>query len=265
MLIKCRLCLEEKELKRSHLLPKALYKLIGSGTDPAHPDTVQITFEGSKKSSEQVWRHLLCSGCEKCLNENGESWVLRNCYRGRGRFRLRTELKTRPNLSLGSEFATYAASAIEITKLAHFCLGVVWKASLCDWPCRGKKYQQIELGPYQERIRTYLNAKAGVPENVDVDVMLSELNPPALVMSLPWHDRVHAVHCYTFQIPGITFFTMVGRPGLEGNRSSILRDPNPIIIGKNGDRLAQDEMTRLMGRVPPRGYEAPLVNGTERT
>jgi hypothetical protein len=159
MVAKCRLCLEQGELQRSHLLPKALYRLIGSGTDPDHPDTVQLSSEGIKKSSEQVWRHLLCSECEDRLNKNGEAWTLHNCYRGSGIFRLRDKLRKGTNLSLGAEVETYSAAVEAVTKLSYFCTSVVWRASLCDWVCRRETYKQIELGPYQEKIRKYIRGR----------------------------------------------------------------------------------------------------------
>jgi hypothetical protein len=55
------------------------------GTDRVHPDTVQLSWNSYRKSSEQARRHILCSHCEQCLNENGERWVLHNCYRGLAR------------------------------------------------------------------------------------------------------------------------------------------------------------------------------------
>src|SRR6266404_2162375 len=261
MVGKCCLCLEQRELQRSHLLPKALYRLIGSGTNPDHPDTVQLSSRGIKKSSEQVWRHLLCVECEDRLNKNGEKWVLHNCYRGRGIFRLRAELMTRPNLSPGAKIEIYSAAAEEMTKLAYFCTSVVWRASLCDWVCRGEKYERIDLGPYQEKIRKYIRGEASVPDRVALEIELSGLPHPKLAMNLPLTSRAESSHCYSFHIPGMTFAVMVGGPDWQ---HSILEPPNPIFVGKHGDRIAQDGMTHLMGRTPPRGYELPLVDGTER-
>ena len=118
---KCCLCLQQSELQDSHLLPRALYRLIGMGSDRLHPDTVQLTLHSYKKSSEQARRHILCPFCEQRLNENGERWVLHNCYRGRGRFRLRAELRKRTRLS-GAEIEAYAGSKEEVARLGYFCL-----------------------------------------------------------------------------------------------------------------------------------------------
>ena len=61
----CRLCLNSGELRRSHIIPNALFKRIkqrdaGKG----------IRFDDSKESlvehsSESWWEYLLCDGCEQ--------------------------------------------------------------------------------------------------------------------------------------------------------------------------------------------------------
>jgi hypothetical protein len=199
---KCALCLVDRDLKLSHLMPRALYRLIGSGTDPSHPDTVLLTNRGERKSSEQARRHLLCADCEQRLNDNGERWVLRNCYRGRGRFRLREELRTRIPLDPNPALPAYPARPNEFRCLAYFCLSVIWRASLCDWECRGQMFPQIDLGPYQEQIRKYLRGEAGMPDRVNVIVVLSILAKPMLGMSLPLSYRGDSGRRYRFHIPG---------------------------------------------------------------
>lgn len=257
----CRLCLQQSELQDSHLLPRALYRMIGRGSDRLHPDTVQLTLQSQRKSSEHARRHILCSRCEQRFNGNGEQWVLKNCYRGRGRFRLRTELRERTPLS-GAEIEAYAGSKEEATRLGYFCLSVIWRASLCDWYCRGETYEQLSLGPYQREIRKYLNGEIMVPERVGVLVLLSALERPVLAMSLPHSYRSDSRHCHRFQIPGMTFVASVG--GIGDDPLSVFQRPHPILISTEVDKRVQAEMLAILGNVPPRGFEAPLVDGTEK-
>lgn len=262
---KCRLCLENAELQDSHLLPRALYRMIGRASNREHPDTLQLTHGSQRKSSEQASRHLLCWNCEQRLNKQGEDWMLRNCYRGQGRFRLRSEVNKRAILYPGAAEA-YPASEVEVAGLGYFALSVVWRASLCDWPCRGKTYTQLQLGPYQEEIRRWLRAGDRTPSRVGVMVILSALERPWLAMSLPFFYREGSYHCYRFHIPGVTFVATVGgseSPNVE-DRISVLRSPNPILVSSFGDRRVQDEMMLIASYVPPRGFEAPLVEGTEK-
>jgi hypothetical protein len=266
MLGTCRLCLESGDLQNSHLLPRALYRLVGSGTDPAHPDTVQITSESRRRSSEQARRHILCSRCEQRLNERGERWVLRNCYRGKGRFRLRNDLRTRNILGGEPGIEAYPGTGEEVSLLVYFSLSVIWRASLCEWPHRGQTYHPIDLGPYQEDIRKHLNEESGVPERVALTVILSQLKVPVLAFSFPISYRVEACRCHRFHIPGMSFIVEVGK-GISFPQSGlcVLRSQHhPIFVSTVGDERAQDEILRLMGKVAPPWAEYPLVDGVER-
>ena len=260
----CRLCLEEAELQDSHLLPKALYRMIGRGSNRAHPDTVQLTYGSQRKSSEQARRPLLCRPCEQRLSTNGEEWMLGQCFRGQGRFRLRATLRQGCALS-GADTEAYSGSEEQVARLAYFCLSVVWRASLCDWICRGERYEQIELGRYENEIRRYLKGDTDVPGRIGVMVMLSGLDRPRLEMCLPLSYREDSYHCYRFHIPGLTFVATVGgRDSQMGDRISVLEPPHPILVSNLGDRKAQNEQMALLGRTPPLGFQAPLVEGTEK-
>jgi hypothetical protein len=267
MLGECRLCLEQRELQFSHLLPKALYRLVGRASNALHPDTVQISLNERKKSSEQARRHILCFDCEQRFNRNGEKWVLQHCYRGRGVFPLREDLRKRAPLGPISEVEAYSASVEEVAILAYFSLSVVWRASLCDWPARGRTYESIDLGPYQEQIRKYLLGKSQIPPNIELIVTLSQLGIPVLAFNLPVSYRVDGIRCYSFHIPGISFVIPIAR-GISSSWLDIclLRSAlRPIIISTMSDEHTQDQIMTLMGKAAPPWAKYPLVEGTERS
>jgi len=83
---RCRLCLAVKPLQRSHLLPKALYRLLQRQT-AKNRNPVWFSRKSAWTSSTQFADELLCYDCEQRFHENGEDWVLRRCYRGKGRSR----------------------------------------------------------------------------------------------------------------------------------------------------------------------------------
>lgn len=263
---KCRLCLEEKELQFSHLLPRALYRLVGRASDPVHPDTVQISVDGRKRSSEQARRHILCTQCEERFNSKGERWVLHNCYRGQGRFRLRTDVRSRAALAAEEGIEAYSTSQEEVSYLTYFSLSVIWRASLCDWPSRGRTYESINLGPYQEEMRRFLNDEGELPERIALTIILSQLGKPVLTFSFPVSYRVEACRCHRFHIPGMSFVLEVGKGATLPERGlCILRSPHsPIFVSKVGDEQVQDEVLRLMGKVAPPGAEYPLIEGVEK-
>jgi hypothetical protein len=260
----CALCLRHGELRRSHLLPAALYRIVGSGSNPKNPNTILITTDGSRESSKQAWLHLLCGVCEKRFCDYGERWVLQNCYRGRGRFRLRESVRQRPLLSTDEQFEVYSASEDEIAHLAYFALSVTWRASLCDWPHRGLVYEHRELGPYQDEIRRYLSGDSIFPQFAAVNVNLSRLPVPVLAFKFPESFRALECHCHRFHIPGMSFVVALGR------RNSQLRDlcivkssSHPIFVNTLSDERVQDEFMRLLGKDAPQWAKYPLMNGTE--
>ncbi len=118
----CALCRDICELRDSHFLPKALYRLVrANGKRNPHP--VRLTSEGRQQTAFQARSHLLCPNCERRFNENGENWVMRHCYRGRGVFRLRALVEKTTPISSDDTFAIYSASEtqdVEIEQLVYF-------------------------------------------------------------------------------------------------------------------------------------------------
>ena len=66
----CKLCLEQKQLQESHLMPDALYAHGKKGIQYA-------TRSQSGQNPQHMKAHLLCSDCEQRFNQLGESEVLR--------------------------------------------------------------------------------------------------------------------------------------------------------------------------------------------
>jgi hypothetical protein len=128
------LCSNDRELLESHFVPKALYRLVRAGTKGAHP--VLVSAEERRQTSRQAVQTLLCADCEKRFDRNGENWVLRHCYRGRGIFRLRELLSQALAVHTSEEETIYSAHAVqglEVDSLVYFCASVVWRASVTDW------------------------------------------------------------------------------------------------------------------------------------
>src|SRR6516162_7682843 len=65
----CRLCRHQRELRRSHFMPAALY--------PRNKKQMLATPKGTFVDFEQVCDRLLCKECEARFNRNGEDEVLR--------------------------------------------------------------------------------------------------------------------------------------------------------------------------------------------
>jgi hypothetical protein len=158
----CRLCRKRRVLRRSHLMPAALYamtKVGGGGEDP-----VLVTAQTAGQTSRQFWAHLLCKECEAQLNIQGEQYSLSQVHDGR-RFPLLERLNLAMPLQSGLGVATYSGRAmgIDTDRLAHFAMGIFWRASVHRWPgYRGAEIWK-SLGVYEEDVRRYLLAETPFP------------------------------------------------------------------------------------------------------
>jgi hypothetical protein len=185
----CALCRENRELRNSHMVPKALYRLTRARSGHSNPNPVIVTSRGRRQTSLQAVQPLLCGDCEQRFDHLGEDWVLKHCYRGYGRFRLRELLRQSSPLHSDKDLTIYGASSVpgvSIDKLVYFCMSVFWRASVGDWESSGEKYHAISLGTkYQEQIREYLVGVAELPHSASVLVLVSALKTPALVFNFP--------------------------------------------------------------------------------
>ena len=263
----CALCRNVRELCDSHFLPKALYRLIrANGKRNPHP--VRVTSHGRRQTALQARAYLLCAECEKRFDQNGESYVMKHCYRGRGVFRLRTAVLKLSPVDSDREFAVYASSGapeIDAEKLVYFCTSVFWRASVQDWLVEGERYEAISLGKkYGEEIRQYLLGAGQFPQHATVGILLSKLRFPALAFFFPDTVRVDEGWCHRLQIPGITFLLTIGRQSEESKDSCFFRSPaHPIAISTDGDARMQRAALRLLGKIAPPWGEYPLVEGFE--
>lgn len=155
----CKLCLQEnRDLQNSHLMPKALYKmLLSPGDVNRHP--VIVTAHLSVRSSHQVKAALLCRNCEQLLSANGEDWVMKHVCRGND-FPLLDTLRQVPCDAAKDGIEVYSCARradIDIRSLAHFAVGILWKAAVHDWKLvGGPSPTRIQLGTYSEVLRRYL-------------------------------------------------------------------------------------------------------------
>src|SRR5437762_5977265 len=128
----CKLCLEERPLIRSHLIPGGVYDL----SNNEKGEHILVSSEVVMYSSRETKHYLLCYECDNSLNHNGESWVLPKLARD-GTFPLLDILeKLPPDAVLPDGMTAYKAAEnqeLDIGKIVHFALGIFWKASVHSW------------------------------------------------------------------------------------------------------------------------------------
>ena len=130
----CALCLNEAELRESHIIPEFMYQSL---YDDIHRFNVLSTeiAERNRKAQKGLREKLLCENCEQRL----------------GRHERYVSLLFSGGLSL--EYATHGrmviAKGVDYKALRLFQLSILWRAGASSLPF----FNQIRLGAHQERLR----------------------------------------------------------------------------------------------------------------
>lgn len=232
---RCPLCLEEKELVKSHLIPRAMYDYCR--TPESEP--VLITSEVIMQTSRQTQAYLLCEGCERLLNEAGENWLLPLLARIDQTFPLLDIIERLPPDRVDGEWKGYAAfrnPEIEIDKLVHFAMGVFWKASVHSWVGYSRD-PRIELGPYRDKVRVFLRGEAAFPEHMGLVIGVLPRDKALISFYQPYRARVEGYHNFLFYIPGVQFVLSVGK-GIPADMPDICFASNkahPVLVADFSD------------------------------
>jgi hypothetical protein len=131
----CQLCLQERELRSSHLIPKSTYRLLRN-EGFSNPNPFIHGVEHSVQTSKQAQQYLLCSDCEQLFSKRGEAWVMSHCWRSVGDFPIQQILFRSTPIIANDELKIYAGSAIpelDMDKLVYFGASVFWRAAVCEW------------------------------------------------------------------------------------------------------------------------------------
>lgn len=205
----CKLCLKEKPLVRSHLMARGVHDFCRTPND----NPILISSKVIMQSSLQLQHPLLCGECDgDILSREGENWVLPLLATAEGTFPFHDFLlEDTPGLSDGDS-KMYAASRnpkIDVAKLAHFAMGVFWKASVHSWR-GGETEPLIQLAKYGELARTFLLGKAPFPAKMVL--VVGVIPPPVKTIGFchPYRGSASAYHNFLFFVPGIEFTLLVG-------------------------------------------------------
>ena len=132
---RCGLCLQDRVLKKSHLMPKSLHKVLRNASPESGKDLVFFsTKEGSSwYTDHQVKTPFLCGTCENLLSKEGEKTVCGECYRGNGKFILRDKVKKVSAILTegGQRWINPIKETTDLNSDAYLYFGasVIWRAS----------------------------------------------------------------------------------------------------------------------------------------
>jgi len=211
----CKLCKREsQQLCDSHYLPKKVYGVMRA-PQLKSPHPVALGENGVRQLSDQLRDYVFCKDCERCLNENGERWVLANIPQDYGApFPLRTALETLTPVFVNKEIDLYnvaGVSAFETHKLVYFAMSMFWRGAIHEWQTpRGSKAPRIELCAYEEPIRRFLLGEQGLPLQVILTVGIWHAKKVLQAAHVPQPSHLAECQRYWFYVPGIIFSIYFG-------------------------------------------------------
>jgi len=244
---KCPLCLQIKDLVKSHFMPAALYKKTQNVKAP-NKEPILITARGSVQTSRQMTDYLLCGDCEKLFNENGERYAMSQVA-DRRRFPLLATLRAATPTKIVAGFNWYnhaSVSAVDRGKLGYFALSVFWRAAVHSWEGYGESYNTLELGPYQETLRQYLLGQTGFPADVVLFFIVCTDAASQDSFHVPSRSGKQHGTTYTFQARGINFFMTVGKQMLDTLRSLCsITGGDKWIVSRSCEEKMLEALSRL--------------------
>ena len=206
----CRLCLaEDVRLLDSHLMPKWTYKrLLNRRMRNPHP--VIYTATNALKTSAQAREHLLCATCEARFSGPERSASNLAYYQDRPAA-LATMVRTQGTTVAvnGSPVVAAQLDDPDVRQLGYYAISILWRASISRVAAR-----PVRLGPYQEKIRAYLNDEAPLPNGVGVlTYVIAEDEDISLRLAAtePTTDPILGCHRHRFATAGLYFDVYVGQ------------------------------------------------------
>jgi hypothetical protein len=229
----CKLCLRDRKLLKSHLMPSAAYKSL-RGVLVKNPNPTAIADRTMVRTSFQMSDYLLCAACEARFNRNGEEWVMRRIATSTG-FPLRDILSKAAPEEAGPGWSAYACSKIaeiDVEKLTYFAMSIFWRAAAHTWKWPYGGSARIDLGSYRESARIWLMGESPFPVNVGLTVSVDSENRDIFSLCTPFLAQRTPYHAFIFYAPGIEFVLWVGRAVPASIRKSCIysASPHPIFM-----------------------------------
>lgn len=212
---KCALCLQTKELRDSHFLPAAVWRLARESFAAPNPNPIVVAGGRAFSTSHQVTAFLLCGDCEQMLSRKGERQVLSHCARPDGAFPLREALERTTPTFEDEELSAYNAQRVLGTSVGdylYFATSVFWRAAARSWAFGRHRIEKLELGgKYTEQFRLYLCGQASFPANARLFLHVSSESKLEMSSIFPCSIPLEGARRHKFYIPGMLFMLFLGR------------------------------------------------------
>lgn len=257
----CALCLQERELKNSHIMPQGMYKAAGRAGEPFESDLIHADLmRGTAvRTSKQLKQKLLCESCEDKFSRLGEDYFARTCFQGVGSFDLRGELHGLISDEIVSGrkmwLESSAESVLNTSAIKYFVVSILWRHSICSVGGHASHYKGMLGKKYEEQFRLYLVEEKSFPKNVQILSYVDDNAERASMISHPTCEKCSisgvSVKTHSFTVPGVRFRVLVGG-GVERLKAEINSDLIFYQWSSTQTEYAKNIATRLY-RIEPKG------------
>ncbi len=186
--MKCRLCLKEKELCNSHIVPEFLFKALYA---KEKHQFVQIEGAPKVRKWQKGFREkMLCRECEDRLNK-WETYAAQVFFSGN-------------KLSMEKMSDFIIIKNIDYTKFKLFQLSLIWRAGASNL----HQFTNVSLGPHEEKLRSMLyegNPGASYDYGCLIIFTPSYFDFTSKMMMLAKETRFDGHRCYMFVLAGLTW------------------------------------------------------------
>jgi hypothetical protein len=206
----CSLCGNDRELRKSHIIPEWVYTDLYDENHRFH----RLTSTNKKvKPFEQkgLREKLLCEDCEQRFSRF-ENYA-------------RRILKDGENISVHKYQDKIKITGINYSHFKLFQLSILWRASIA----KNEMFSLVDIGPHENIIRTMLlEERAGEPTQYGC-LMFGIINEKDVVTDLidqPEALRIDGMRCYRFIFSGFVwvFFVASHRPNTNALRFMLSED-----------------------------------------
>ena len=235
--MRCALCHEDRELRRSHIIPEFLHAAM---YDETHRFWVVSADESQRNAIKQKgeWERLLCEACEDKFGkvERYASLILKG------------GLPFKANRDGNLIFI----EGIDYSKFKLFQLSILWRASVSSRPL----FEEVTLGPYEEQARQLLlRDDPGDPTEFGCVMWGITLVPgktPGLIMQ-PVKARIGNLITYKFVFGGFVWAYVISKNEPKGalRQCMLDRDGRAIIQVRGVEEM--EDLSLFMAKVQKQG------------
>ena len=219
----CKMCLQEKNLISSHLVPRKVYEYC----DREGHNPIALTSDVLMASDRQWQYPLLCFDCESILNEGGEDWCVTKLATFEQTFPLYDLVSANPpvySIDQTNIFFVRDLPTVKVNEIVHFGMGMFFKAAVHSWQ-KDRIEPRINLEPSTELLRLWLRGEGRFPPDMYLVVQIAPPDRAQIALFPPYEAEHRMFYVY---VPGLLFMLNVG-PDTDKTR-------RPLCLWNNADR-----------------------------